>query len=148
MEITVRDYSIKDLKQIVILIRETTKYHRSWDPVFYSWESLNDIVKWIKKEKPKIIVAETDKKIIGLLSYNIRGEGKDRNIKINIMGVTKKYRKKGIGKLLMLEVIKRARKLKTKQLSLNVDIHNKKAINFYKKFDFKKAHYVMRLNVK
>ncbi len=148
MEITVRDYSIKEIKEIAKLIQKTTEYHRRWNPVFYSWENTSDIIKWIKKEKPKIIVAEADKKIIGILSYNIRGGEKDRNIKINIMGVKKGYRRKGIGKLLMLETLKRARKLKTKQVSLNVDIHNKGAINFYKNFGFEKAHYVMRKSMK
>lgn len=57
----------------------------------------------------------------------------------NIIGIAvkEKYQRNKVGSLLLEKVIKLAKSKNVKSLSLEVDASNEKAINFYKKHNFK-----------
>jgi len=57
---------------------------------------------------------------------------------ISTICVNEKYQRKGIGKLLLIEALKDIQKLKNKRLYVYTRFDNKKALNFYNKFGFKK----------
>ncbi|NCN86689.1 GNAT family N-acetyltransferase [archaeon] len=84
------------------------------------------------KEKQMFLVAEEDKKIVGfILGERVTG---DLGYLWEI-GVEKKLRSKGIGKLLLNEFIKESKKRKLRSI-ITYGCYNKKTLNFFKKNNF------------
>jgi ribosomal protein S18 acetylase RimI-like enzyme len=98
------------------------------------FDSPEKVKKWEKSfDNPQgryYYVAKTDNKIVGLATGLVH---KDIN-EIGAIYVLPKYQGKGVGKELMIELIKHFDS--TKKIKLNVVRYNIKAINFYKKFGF------------
>jgi len=86
-----------------------------------------------------LLLAEDKNKIVGISSVELR---KDRESHVGEFGISirKEYRGIGLGKKLMKEVLKLAkRELKPKIIRLSVFSENKIAPNLYKKFGFKEV---------
>ncbi|MGB9729594.1 MAG: GNAT family N-acetyltransferase [Thermoprotei archaeon] len=64
------------------------------------------------------------------------------------IGIKQEYRGKRIGANLMNEIIKIALNNNVRTINLLVEKKNTKAINFYKKFDFKITGYIMEKQLK
>ena len=79
------------------------------------------------------VVAEDNKKVIG---YALGEKEKYKVVSLNILVVDKKFRGRGIGKLLLNEFIKRAKELGLKELYTFVPKWNEKTMNFYKNNKF------------
>lgn len=91
----------------------------------------------IRRKTMVFLVAEFNDEIVGTTSIEL---GRGREDHIGNFGVTIKdgYRRMGLGKYLMSEVIKLAKKeLKPKIIQLGVYVNNKPAISLYKKMGFK-----------
>lgn len=103
----------------------------------------------IKKEFARILsskdehlfVAEKEE-IVGFVHGKI--EKKDSKAKIEYIFVEKTSRKNGIAKSLINKFSEKATQQKVKNLLLNVNINNTKAINLYKKLGFKLNKYEMK----
>lgn len=102
---------------------------------------LEDTFKQVKKHRKVSIVAEHSNRIIGNTGIDL-----DRGRKSHIgnfgISIRKGYRGIDIGKFLMEEIIKLAKKElkpKPKIIRLSVYSNNKPAINLYKKYGFKKV---------
>ncbi len=101
------------------------------------------------------IVATLNHKIIGFL---IGVKITNQKTKILMISVSPKYQKQKIGTKLLEEFINRTQKENIHTIELEVRIDNKKAINFYEKYGFRKtikikefyqdheAAYTMQLN--
>ncbi len=90
------------------------------------------------KEKPKnTFLAIDSKKILGFASIRPY-EGRMNHSADFVIFVDSNFHKMGIGTKLMKSILQRAKSEKLKRLELGVFIDNKKAIEFYKKFGFKK----------
>ncbi|WP_073997940.1 GNAT family N-acetyltransferase [Anaerococcus urinomassiliensis] len=85
------------------------------------------------------LVAELDKEIIGI--GNISTNKSERMKHKGMLGiiVKKKYRNKGVGSLLMKSLINFAKDINLEIIELKVINCNKRAINLYDKFGFKKT---------
>ena len=86
------------------------------------------------KNTAKVLVAELEGKVIGMLSAQIfisTAEG-DISIILEDMIIDELHRGKGIGKILLIKMENWAKENKIRRMQLLADISNKPALNFYK----------------
>ena len=87
---------------------------------------------------PLFLVVEDSGNIIG---YILGEKEKAGVVFLNILVVEKKFRDKGIGKLLLKEFMKRAKKMKLKEVYTLAPNWKKKLLKFYKKNGFFEMKY-------
>jgi RimJ/RimL family protein N-acetyltransferase len=146
-KITIRKLSKNDLKNVKkfqnfinSLVNEEAKILMNKKNSFKEEQDwLKGKIKDAKKHREVLLVAEYDSKIIGTTGI---GLDRWRRNHIGKFGITiiHGYRGIGLGKYLMSEVIRLAKKElnpKPKIIQLEVYTNNKPAINLYKKMGFK-----------
>lgn len=111
-------------------------------------KSLKEEKEWIKeglknmeKKKQIVLIAEDKNKLVGISDVRLKGERRNHVGEFGI-SIKKEYRGIGLGKKLMVEVLKLAKKElkpRPKIIRLSVFSENKIAQNLYKKFGFKKV---------
>lgn len=104
--------------------------------------NFNNILDFIKKFFPqyicgndpyeKIKIYKIDNEVIGFVSYSVIYE----RAELNYIGVCEEYRRKGIAQKLFDFVYNDLKKNMVENFSLEVNINNKSAINFYLKNGF------------
>ena len=135
MEITIREGTAKDISAIFKLIKELALYEKAPDEVITNEKQMYEDG-FGKNAIYKFIVAEDDEEIIGMALYYWKySTWKGKGIYLDDIVVTEKHRRKGIGKLLMDEIIKIAARDKANKLEWQVLDWNEPAINFYKKYN-------------
>lgn len=87
----------------------------------------------ILQDQCEFIVLEIENEVVGFASYNALDENR---FKLHKLYVLKAHQGKGVGKMLLNEVIARSATRGAKTLELQVNKKNK-AVNFYKKYNFK-----------
>jgi len=100
---------------------------------------LEGVIKTTKSKTKVFLVAEHDDKVIGTASVELEKWRRNHIGKLGI-AIRDGYRGMGLGKYLMSETIrlaKRELKPKPKMIQLEVYVNNKIAIKFYKKMGFK-----------
>lgn len=133
-DIIIRKAEPSDLIQVYELIKELAAFEKEPD------EPSNPLKKFIEEgtcKQPRfhVILAEGDGKVAGIaLYYYGYSTWKGSMIYLDDLVVKESYRKKGIGKKLMDELIAIAREEKINQLRWHVLDWNENAINFYKKY--------------
>jgi len=123
---------VKEDAQILINKRLSLKEEREW---------IEREIKDAKKKKHVILVAKDGNKVVGIADIKLKA-GRKNHVGILGISIRKGYRGIGLGKFLMKEILKLAkRKLKPKPkiILLSVFSTNNIAINLYKKFGFKKV---------
>ena len=146
-KITIRKLSVSDLKRakefldfINSLIREEAKILVKKELTLKEEkEKLKKLLDSINNKTMVFLVADYNGKIIGTTSIDL---GKGRKDHVGGFGITiiHGYRGIGLGKHLMSEVIRLAKKElnpKPKIIQMEVYINNKPAISLYKKMGFK-----------
>lgn len=116
--------------------------------LFNKKKSLKEEKEWIKeglknmeKKKQIVLIAEDKNKLVGISDVRLKGERQNHVGEFGI-SIKKEYRGIGLGKKLMVEVLKLAKKElkpRPKIIRLSVFSENKIAQNLYKKFGFKKV---------
>ena len=135
MEITIREGTAKDIPTIFKLIKELALYEKAPDEVITNEEQMYEDG-FGENAIFKFIVAEVDNEVIGMALYYWKySTWKGKGIYLDDIVVTEKFRRKGIGKLLMDEIIKIAAREKANKLEWQVLDWNEPAINFYKKYN-------------
>ena len=129
----IRKAGKKDLKEVAeLMINEYSK------PPFKENEPIKNVLKSLKfyYNKAKINIAEEDKKIIGVVVFQIEQWWEGQVIIIQDLAVNEKFQKKGVGKSLMKFVERYALNKNVKRIYFGT---NKKssAIKFYKKLGYK-----------
>tara|TARA_B110000444_G_C18692354_1_gene524906 strand:+ start:82 stop:561 length:480 start_codon:yes stop_codon:yes gene_type:complete len=137
MKTSIRRGIKKDLPSVLELIKELADYEKSIKDVTITLEELeNDGFgdhPWYW-----FLVAEDNKKIIGLSFYWIRySTWKGKFLFLEDFIIKKEYRNMGIGSKLFEETIKICKKLNLKGMVWQVLDWNSPAIDFYKKYDAK-----------
>lgn len=138
----IREAKMEDLNQIADILEQISRIHyEARDDVFLKktkFERKKDAIELIKDIEKKVLVAVDEScKVYGILIYNIKEIINHTNLKdskilwIEELGVDEKYRKKGIGKLLIKEAEKIGKDQKCETLQLNCWEINKNAIGFY-----------------
>lgn len=132
--ITVRKAEPKDFEVIYSLIHELAVFEQAPD------EPSNPLKRFIEEgtcKNPRfhIIVAEQNNDIAGMALYYFGySSWKGSMLYLDDLIVRENYRRQGIGKLLMDELIKIAKEEKINQLRWHVLDWNESAIRFYKKY--------------
>ncbi len=133
MTIKIRSGIKDDLPQVLNLIKKLAEYENSINEVDIS-------IKQLEKDGFKdcpdfyFLVAEHDKKIVGISFYFIRySTWKGKVLFLEDFIIKSDFRRKGIGELLFKETIKIAHKEKLNGFFWQVLDWNIPAINFYKK---------------
>ena len=133
MEISIRKAVKEDVPAMFRLIKELAEYERAPEAVINTEQMLledgfgtNAIY--------KAFVAEADKKIVGLaLYYTAYSTWKGKIYFLDDIVVTEQYRRHGVGKKLIDNVLKDAYENGTNQIRWQVLEWNTPAIEFYKK---------------
>lgn len=131
--------------QIVKLMRKLfDKWHRTekydrLDESFFSGKK--NLQVWNKSIKDKMLIAAEGKEINGFINFEIKKRPDLYKIKeeghINLLYVKDDYRKKGIGKALIEEVLKRFKERKLMFITVNTLALDKEANDFWKKRGFR-----------
>tara|TARA_B100002052_G_C15613952_1_gene476626 strand:- start:118 stop:570 length:453 start_codon:yes stop_codon:yes gene_type:complete len=125
----------KDIPQVLNLIKELAEFEKALDQVSNTVERLeNDGF----GESPvyNLFVAESDNKIVGMaITFFRYSTWKGKNLYIEDLIVTDKFRRKGVGIKIFEEVKRFAKKSSCTGISLQVLDWNKTGINFYKKLN-------------
>ena len=149
----VRKAEVKDKEKIVELFMQMQGLHcKNRSDIFKEktkQETEKEFDETIEnKERNIIVVVNSDNKICGVCIFKIKEIKDHPNLKdakilhIGKIGVDEKYRRKGIGKLMMKEMEKVAEKLNCDRIELNCWSFNEGAIEFYKSQSMK----IQRLN--
>jgi len=104
--------------------------------------------KSLKNKNEIIIFLEIDNIIISYLHGSFYENLYTSGGYIEDIFVLKKFRKKGYARLMINYFIKEIKKRKYSQITLEVNVKNKKAINFYKKIGLKLHHYGFKKRLK
>ena len=135
MKFKIRKGVKTDLPSVLKLIKELAIYENSIKEVTLTLNELeND--GFGKKSYYSFLVAEINKKIIGLSFYWIRySTWKGKFLFLEDFVIQEKYRRQGIGSKLFEATIKECHKLKLNGMIWQVLDWNAPAIDFYKKYN-------------
>jgi len=121
---------IEEEAMILFKQKKTLKEEKEW---------LKNALKEIEKKRRIYFLAQDKGKIVGTCSCHLKTERESHVGEIGI-SIRKEYRGIGLGKFLLSEVLKLAKKkLKPKIFRLSVYENNKIAQNLYKKLGFKRV---------
>ena len=146
MNFKIRKATLNDINVIVELHKELVDYHRKIDKYYKPGSKTRKgfrkyLLEIIRKRKIKILVAETDNKIVGYFIGTIekpRPSVVPKRIgKITDAFVEEKYRRFGIGRAMFNELIQWFKKNKIKHIELRVDSRNEIGIKAWQKLGFK-----------
>lgn len=115
--------TLNDLEEIKDIL--LTEFDEFWN--------YNILKSELQNNNSKYLVAKQDSEIIGFVGIKIILDEADI---MNIV-IKKSYRNKGIGSLLLKELISLCQNLNLKSIFLEVNESNFSAIHLYEKFDFK-----------
>lgn len=133
-EIVIRNGSESDLKAVHDLIIELAIYEKAPNEVETTVESMRKDA--FSSKLFSFIVAEQNNEIMGLALYYYRySTWKGKCLFLEDLVVSEEHRRKGIGSLLMDEMIAISKKEKVSRLMWQVLDWNQPAIDFYKKYD-------------
>jgi ribosomal protein S18 acetylase RimI-like enzyme len=159
MEIKIEEAKKEEMDSVFSLMVQLSDYHKKIDPKYYKSGREREesdkkrLIEYFSKKRKnrKILVAKVKNKIVGLLIGGI--EKSPPYCKENKIGVIyrayvkENFRRRGIGKLLVEELLKWFRKRKIKFVEVEVDSRNKIGIEAYKKYGFFEFHKRMRLDL-
>lgn len=137
MNVTIRKAKKEDCGRLMELVQELAEYERAPEEVTVTKEHFEESgfgpnpVWWA-------IVAEAEGMIVGFALYYVRySTWKGQRMYLEDILVTNSYRGKGIGKLLLDQLIVEAKERGWDAMIWQVLKWNEPAINFYKKYDAK-----------
>ncbi|MDO5708160.1 MAG: ribosomal protein S18-alanine N-acetyltransferase [Andreesenia angusta] len=123
MNLIIRDMEESDIDSVYEIEKECFKT---------PWSKESIIIDFKNKDIAHYLVAENKGEILGYIgSWKVLDEGQITNI-----AVREKYRRAGIGKNLLSNLIDLLENRGVKTIVLEVRVKNESAINLYKKFGF------------
>jgi ribosomal protein S18 acetylase RimI-like enzyme len=147
MEFTIRKARLEDAEQIGKLFLEFWMPHKKVDPLIEMKRkiALKNEIKSARKEVRKrnchYLVAEKDGKVIGYIEALIKKNEDCFKIRkygyLNSAAVLKRYRGKGVAKVLTKEILKFLKTKKINYVKCNVYNTNKTALKVWEKVGFK-----------
>ena len=139
----IREARSEDKKELIEILKQAQELHCKNRPDIFKKVTKKDVesevIEVLESEDRKMIVAVNDKEMAcGLVIFRIKEVENHinlKNAKILYVGkivVDKKYQRQGVGRLLIQEINKIAKKLKCNRMELSCWSFNKEAIEFYK----------------
>ena len=135
MNTIIRKGEEKDIPAVLELIRELALFEKAPQEVT---NTETDMKADGFSDNPAFMmqVAETDQKVVGMAIYFIKySTWKGKGVYLDDIVVNEKFRRLGIGKLLLNAVIVHSHELGAKQLHWQVLDWNESAIEFYKRYN-------------
>lgn len=139
MEIKIRPYKTEDTQAILDIINDNILHSTAlYDYNIRSYElQLQILEEKINKNFP-VIVADLDGQVVGFGMYSeFRFREAYKFTVEHSVYVNKNFQDKGIGKLLLEELISLARKQKLHTMIAVIDSENQGSVEFHEKFGFK-----------
>lgn len=148
--IVIRTAVREDLEAVTRLVVRLKRLNAEFDPMLEIAPDIEEVTRKYLEEalstpNSVLLVAIEDSKVVGIL----KGDVVDRIFyKPKYVGVIKEfyilpeYRRKGIGKRLMVEGISQLRKKGAEAIMASFPALNEIAINFYKKMGFRPIEYL------
>ena len=156
--VKIRLATLEDVSGIMPIFAQIVDYHASIDSEVYTDADMSafeqSVQDQLTKDNWKIFVAETNKKIVGFLTLQMRsnrrqwGNVADTDGRIDCLAVDENYRHMGIGTKLMAEVENYLKSQGIFEMRLTVSIYNTNAIKCYEKMGMKNYIYAMRKELK
>lgn len=132
MDIKIRKGTKEDIKKVYDLVLELARFEKAEHEVINTPEKMME-EGFGSKPFFQFFVAEKANEIIGMALYFFSySTWKGKSLYLDDLVVTEEYRNRGIGKSLMIEVIKEAKKENCGKLHWQVLDWNEPAINYYK----------------
>ena len=154
-KLTIKKATEKHLKDINKLSYTVFQLHDQLLPNFFADRNKNDSMKHYQnlKEKDNVIflVAVHEKLVVGYLLALILNKPWQKTpliCSLDEIGVSESHQHQGVGKALFTALKKECKKRKIHNITLNVYVKNKKAINFYKKMGCHTTSQRMDIEVK
>jgi GNAT superfamily N-acetyltransferase len=125
----------EDLPAVLELIKELSVFEKAPNEVTNTLAAMEEE---FTAPNPvfRLLVADRNKVVVGMAIYFIKySTWKGRGVFLDDFVVQSNYRGRGIGKSLFDRFLDEAKQLNAKQIHWQVLDWNKKAINFYKKYD-------------
>lgn len=138
MEINIRPYKTEDTQAILAIINHTILHSTAlYDYAIRSYEQQKNILEdKINKNFP-VIVAELDGNVVGFGMYSeFRFREAYKYTVEHSVYVNENFHGKGIGKLLLQELITLARKQNLHTMIAVIDSENQGSVEFHEKFGF------------
>lgn len=139
MEINIRPYKTEDTQAILAIINHAILHSTAlYDYAIRSYEQQKNILEdKINKNFP-VIVAELDGNVVGFGMYSeFRFREAYKFTVEHSVYVNENFHGKGIGKLLLQELITLARKQNLHTMIAVIDSENQGSVEFHEKFGFK-----------
>ena len=145
MNIKIKKATPKDIGGIITMIKQICDYERKLDKYYKPFSKYKDldkaVTKSLKDKNTIVIVAKSDKQIIGYGESTIE---KAPNYvftsnKIGFIGtiiINSKHRGRGVGKKILNELLKWLKSKKVKNIELEVNAYNDIGIAFWKNNNF------------
>ena len=154
MSVKIRKFEEKDVQQAVELCNEIREYHRKilggyFMPVDRDFEK-NALLSTLGSDESYAVVAAENDKIVGLLIANKKYAPyleKPVVCEIGTLVVAEKYKRCGIGKMLMNEFLTFCKNNGIQEVKLNVFNVNKDACKFYEDYGFEPQRQEMSLKL-
>lgn len=137
----IRNVRKEDKNEVVKILLQIQELHRKERADIFKKVSNEDVQKefdnLLENNEKIIVVVDEKDKVRGLAEVSIRKIENSVNMKnskvmyIRKIGVDEEFRRKGVGKLLIEEVKKEAKKFDCSRVELSCCIFNKDAIKFY-----------------
>jgi ribosomal protein S18 acetylase RimI-like enzyme len=159
MKIKIEEAKRKDINSILRLQMDLADYNKKIDPKYYrsgkerKKQLRKSFLKSVSKKRRnrKFLVAKIKNRVIGFFIGGIHKSlpfcREEKIGEVYRAYVDKKFRGKGIGKLLFEELLKWFKRRKIKFVEVEVDSRNKIGIKAYKKYGFFELHKRMRLDL-
>jgi ribosomal protein S18 acetylase RimI-like enzyme len=158
MEIKIEEAK-EEMGSVLSLMMQLSDYHKKIDPKYYKSgkerkeRDKKRLIEYFSKKRKnrKILVAKVKNKVVGFLIGGV--EKSPPYCKENKIGVIHRayikenFRRRGIGKLLVEELLNWFRKRKIKFVEVEVDSRNKIGIEAHEKYGFFEFHKRMRLDL-
>lgn len=155
LKIIVRKAKVKDLPQVILLLKGIAQYHHNLDPIYSPGSKIpKDVLKRLSQligaRKRVLVIAEYNKKIIAYFVADIRKTRMRIYNKIGYISdgyVEKKYKGKGIGRSIFNLVKEWFLKRGIKRIELMVDTKNNSGIKAWQSYGFKEYQKKMQIEI-
>ncbi len=142
--ITIVKPAVRDFSEIFLLLKQLwpdKKFDRERTKKIFS-DGLNDTNR-------TFLIAKKGEKTVGFVSLSIRGSLYDDGLLGNIdeLVVDENYRSMGVGKKLLDEIIRVARRKSCKRVELDSAFRRKKAHHFYLSQGFEKCNFLFSKDI-
>lgn len=139
MEIKIRPYKTEDTQAILDIINHNILHSTAlYDYKIRSYEEQQNILKEKISKNFPVIVAELEGQIVGFGMYSeFRFREAYKFTVEHSVYVNENFQGKGIGKLLLQELISLARQQKLHTMIAVIDSENQSSVEFHEKFGFK-----------